>query len=325
MFTIKVFEDTVLNFRELHLALEQGHKSFLIDEGADISELRVGNLSLVDLLKDRGVEICTFNLAQDDITGIRIIKNDGLVPFLNFAKDKRVHDMPKKIEKHFGLFVGGSRWHRLMLAGYLFDQHADKSIISYRQTVFRKDQPCNLRIDDLLLNCFKHNDKIWPRINKLVQNLPLKATDEPNDNLGYINFDQSWNINTMYEKIFLDVVCETWHNGKTFYPTEKIARALVCRTPFLVYAGKDFLSNLRRFGFRTFEQFWDESYDAHSGVDRIIKMQTILKRIADKTTQELKSMTAQMKNILDHNVEVYNSLSNQPALAKLLNNLDLKI
>lgn len=319
MFTIKVFEDEVLNFRELHLALEQGHKSFTIDEGADISELRVGNLSLVSLLKDRGIEICTYNLAQDDITGLSISKDDGLVPFLNFARDKRVHDMPKMIEKHFGLFVGGSRWHRLMLAGYLFDQHADKSIISYRQSVFRQDQPCNLRIDNLLLNAFKHNDKIWSGINKLVLNLPLQVTDEPNDNLGYINFDQSWNINTVYEKIFLDVVCETWHIGKTFYPTEKIARALICRTPFLVYGGKDFLSNLRRFGFRTFEQFWDESYDAYSGVDRIIKIQTILKTIANKTISELESMLKQMKNILDHNVEVYNALPNQKSLAKLFN------
>lgn len=320
MFPIKVFEDEVLNFRELHLALEQGHKSFIIDEGADISELRVGNLSLVDLLKDRGIEICTFNLAQDDIPGIRTIKNDYLVPFLNFANDKRVHSIPKRIEKHFGLFVGGSRWHRLMLAGYLFDQHHDKSIISYRQSVFKKHQPCNLRIDDLLLNCYRHNDKIWPRINKLVLNLPLQVTDEPNDNLGYINFDQSWNINTIYEKIFLDVVCETWHNGKTFYPTEKIARALVCRTPFVVYGGRNFLSNLRRFGFRTFEQFWDESYDAYSGVDRIIKMQTLLKTIANKTVSDLESMLKQMKNILDHNVEVYNALPDQKSLAKLFNN-----
>lgn len=321
MITIKVFENEVLNFREVFQALQRGHKKFLINEGPDLSKVMIGDLSLTDMLRSHeGIEIETYNLVQDDVEGVKLSKNSALVPFLHFARQKLTHRTPKSIAKHFGLFVGGSRWHRLMLASHLFDRHTDKSIISYRQSILRKDQPCNLRIDELLLRTYRDNEHVLPSLYNLLQKLPLEITDEKNDNCGYINFDQTWRLSETYNKIFVDVVCETWHNGNCFYPTEKIARAIVCRTPFLVYAGKGFLTNLRKLGFSTFNELWDESYDLHYGVDRILKMQSVLETLSKKSLTELNVLYEKMQPILEHNVGIYDALPDQYDLIRLLDN-----
>ena len=321
MITIKVFEDEVLNFREVFQALRQGHKKFLINEGPDLGKVRIGDLSLTDMLRSHGgIEIETYNLVQDEVEGVKLSRHRGLAPFLHFARQGLTHQTPKSIAKHFGLFVGGSRWHRLMLASYLCNKHADKSIISYRQSILTKDQPCNLRIDELLMRTHRHNEQVLPGLYNFLQKLPLEITDEKNDNRGYINFDQTWRLAGTYERIFMDVVCETWHNGKCFYPTEKIARAIVCRTPFLVYAGKGFLANLRRLGFRTFDELWDESYDLRHGVDRILKMQSVLEMLSQKSLAELNVLYEKMQPILEHNVGIYNALPDQHDLIRLLDN-----
>lgn len=321
MITIKVFEDEVLNFREVFHALQQGHRRFLINEGPDLAKVRMGDLALTDMLSSHGpTEIETYNLVQDEVEGVRLTKNSALVPFLHFARQKLTYTTPKSIAKHFGLFVGGSRWHRLMLASHLFDRHRDRSVISYRQSILRKDQPCNLRLDELLLRTHRYNEHVLPGLYDLLQRLPLEITDEENDNCGYINFDQTWRLSETYDKIFMDVVCETWHNGKCFYPTEKIARAIVCRTPFLVYAGKGFLANLRKWGFRTFDELWDESYDLRHGVDRILKMQSVLETLSKRSLSELNVLYEKMQPILEHNVKIYKALPDHQDLVGSLDN-----
>jgi len=322
--TIKVLEDEVLNFREVFQALRQGQKKFLIDEGPDLSKIMMGDLPLVEMLKDHGdIEVTTYNLVQDDVAGVSVLKDSdpALVPFLHYAQHKLTHiKTPRSIEKHFGLFVAGSRWHRLMLASYLFDKHASKSIIGYRQSITKKDQPCNLRLDELFLRTYRYNDHVLPSVTNFLHQLPLEVTDEANDNRGFINYDQTWQLAGTYDKIFLDVVCETWHNGNCFSPTEKTARAIVCRTPFLVYAGKGFLANLRKWGFMTFDEIWDESYDVCDGVDRIVKMQSVLEKLSNKSLAELGSLYAKIQPILEHNVKIYNGLPDQNNLVELLDN-----
>ena len=59
----------------------------------------------------------------------------------------------------------------------------------------------------------------------------------------------------------MDIVVETYVSGQSFFPTEKTLRPIIAQTPFIVMGPKGYLANLRRMGFMTFGQWWDESYD----------------------------------------------------------------
>lgn len=306
---IQVFENNVLNLQSVLDYYNNNGKYFLIDEGADIKHIMIGNnMPLFKLLQNKNITIETYNLIQKDIEGVVIKKQNILIPFL-YYQQKKLFEKEKEIEKHFGLFVGGSRWHRLFLASNLFNNYNDKSIISYRQTIKNKNQNCNLYMDELFLRSFKlNNNKFINDIFNFVLNLPLEVTTDTNSNTGYINFDEAFNISHLYKKIFVDVVCETWHEGDCFYPTEKTSRAIVCHTPFIVYGGKSFLKNLRNIGFKTFNKFWDESYDNYSGIDRILMINKLEDTISKLSIDDLKKMYNEMKEILDHNYKTYNNL-----------------
>jgi len=62
------------------------------------------------------------------------------------------------------------------------------------------------------------------------------------------------------------------------------------------------LKELQKLGFKTFGEFWDESYDQEiSFTKRLEKIIDIMKDLANKTHGELLQMTREMCHILEHN------------------------
>lgn len=71
-----------------------------------------------------------------------------------------------------------------------------------------------------------------------------------------------------YERFAVEIVCETYCVGDTFFPTEKTVRPISQGKPMLVYGPRHFLRRLHALGFRTWADFWDEGYDELAGVAR---------------------------------------------------------
>ncbi len=132
-----------------------------------------------------------------------------------------------------------------------------------------------------------------------------------NDNTGFIDFEKAYDITNFYNDIFIDIVCETWHEGNTFMPTEKIGRCLISKTPFIVYGGKNYLFNLKKLGFLTFGNIFDESYDNHEGIERIFKIKKIIDFLGEKNYEELISINQKIDDILEHNLQVYLGLTQE--------------
>jgi hypothetical protein len=84
---------------------------------------------------------------------------------------------------------------------------------------------------------------------------------------------------------------------------------MLCHTPFLVYGGKNYLKNLRKIGFKTFSQWWDESYDDYAGIQRILKIVSIVNSLANKPIEELSKMYYEMKDTLEYNYNFYRNCS----------------
>jgi hypothetical protein len=116
-----------------------------------------------------------------------------------------------------------------------------------------------------------------------------------------ILFPSSLNIAKVYTNFFVEVVNLTYFTGNTFYVDEKIWRPIAMRTPFIVQGPKDTIRNLRKLGFKTFDQWWDEGYSEDIELCQNQGIKDVIKTLSLKTTHQLYKMYLEMQPILEHN------------------------
>ena len=64
-----------------------------------------------------------------------------------------------------------------------------------------------------------------------------------------------------YRKTFLSIVTETLYDDKILFLSEKIWKPIYMGHPFMVLGNPHTLKYLKNLGFKTFDKWWDESYD----------------------------------------------------------------
>jgi hypothetical protein len=104
---------------------------------------------------------------------------------------------------------------------------------------------------------------------------------------------------------FVFVVTETCYWQTKTHLTEKIFKPIVLRMPFILLGCAHNLAYLRSYGFKTFGDYWDESYDAIE--DPIARMQAVTKILSELEGQDLQAMLLDMQPILDHNYHLFNN------------------
>ncbi len=103
---------------------------------------------------------------------------------------------------------------------------------------------------------------------------------------------------------FLFVVTETCYWQPKTHLTEKIFKPIVLRMPFVLLGCANNLEYLRSYGFKTFGEFWDESYDQIADpVQRLQAVTKIIKDVCDQSPAELARMLSAMSPILEHNYQ----------------------
>jgi UDPglucose 6-dehydrogenase len=113
-------------------------------------------------------------------------------------------------------------------------------------------------------------------------------------------------IEDFYNECFVDIVTESRFAQPTGNYSEKVYQPMFHMKPFILVAPPYTLKYLREQGFRTFDAFWDESYDQE--VDhqkRIFKILKVVDLINSKDISELRTMYAQMQEILEHNKKLF--------------------
>lgn len=106
---------------------------------------------------------------------------------------------------------------------------------------------------------------------------------------------------------FIFLVTETCFFQSKTHLTEKIFKPIVLRMPFILVGCAYNLEYLRSYGFKTFGDFWDESYDTiEDPIKRLQAITKILKDISKLTSDEQKSMLLAMQPILEHNYYTFN-------------------
>lgn len=98
------------------------------------------------------------------------------------------------------------------------------------------------------------------------------------------------------------LVTETVFYDSKLHLTEKIFKPIVTKRPFILIAAPGNLKYLKKYGFKTFSNWIDESYDTiENNDDRIKKIISELKKLCKLSPSQLKQMHLEMQGILNYN------------------------
>lgn len=109
-------------------------------------------------------------------------------------------------------------------------------------------------------------------------------------------------VPSYYDRTYFELVCETFGELETddsCFITEKTLKPIMMGHPFIMLSNKNFLKNLRRIGFKTFDGLIDESYDSYDSLaDRV---NAVVKILEELDIEKSKSFYDNSLEIRKHN------------------------
>jgi len=172
-------------------------------------------------------------------------------------------------KKRFLSFNSYPKHHRKMLYNFLIESNIDKqTYLSYK--VGLKNDPERTLIEDDSFNTNVHNNL---------------------------------NISPLHHKSFCNIVTESkWEVPNKFHLTEKTDKCFVTLQPFIILSTAYYLKTLKELGFKTFDKWWDESYDLEEDNDlRLKKIFETIRYVSKLTERDVKKIYIDMKDTLYHN------------------------
>jgi hypothetical protein len=116
-------------------------------------------------------------------------------------------------------------------------------------------------------------------------------------------------VKHLYDTSLINIVTETYFFNKIIHITEKTYKPIAFMQPFILVAAAGSLQHLKDMGFKTFSNFWDESYDQElDDKKRFRKITALIQSIADWTEEEKTEFTFKVKDIVDYNAAHLNTM-----------------
>jgi len=209
----------------------------------------------------------------------------------------------RRIKKTFismNRILGNSRIYR----SFFIAELRRKNLLDFGHISHSKICPVHGNLQPSIIKSIKKYNLNQQYILDLVKELnDIKELriDTPIDKQIY---NQSFSIGPISESIesFVHVVTETcfWEEKK--HLTEKIFKPIVLKQPFILLGCANNLAYLKEYGFKTFDQWWDESYDlCQDPIQRINQVVCILETLCQMSNDELTNMLYQMEEVLEYN------------------------
>lgn len=123
---------------------------------------------------------------------------------------------------------------------------------------------------------------------------------------------------------YIQVVNESlFHSDKNhMFINEKTFKPIACMQPFIVNGMPGSLKHLHELGFKTFNDWWDESYDTETDFDkRTDKVLEVVNQLCELSHQQLIDLLIDMQEVLEynrshlikqprkHSIDLYNKLT----------------
>lgn len=212
--------------------------------------------------------------------------------------------------------------HRHLLAAYVSSLESNYSWY-YHATVQTLEQDLFFNLNSWKSKHPKYYNQIQKGTDLLNENSPvlLDMSDAevtviqdafthyyPNVNNNYKWENPARNNGThnllekFYNESFCDIVTESRFAQHTANFSEKLFQSVKYLTPFILIAPPQTLKYAREFGFKTFGEFWDESYDeCWNHEERLLKIFALIDSIDAMSLSELGDLYKAMTDTLSHN------------------------
>ena len=183
--------------------------------------------------------------------------------------------------------IGGERRHRIeMLQQFVGRDLLDRNLISFPDV-------CPYEGQSLQLLCAKY-DLDCPKVR-----LPLMI----DNGSGYAAKSHKIDLWDQANNSLIHVVTETVYRGRKNHLTEKTFKPIVMQQPFIVQSCKHSLEYLRRYGFKTFSEFWDESYDEADDSVRTYEIGKLLQDLNTMSQKEKTQLQTAVNSTVEHNYQ----------------------
>lgn len=197
--------------------------------------------------------------------------------------DPALQQLPSTYQHNFNIYNrawSGSREYRLKFADLLISSQVDSNI---------KFNPIDC--GEYYLNHEYKNQEFRP-VNDLTQ-LPVNNYSATSS-ADYSSKD--------YSQYWFDIVLETLYDDHRLHLTEKSLRPIACGKPFMLLATPGSLQYLRNYGFQTFGEYIDESYDQEPDpVKRMQKVIDVMKQLQMLRPEHKNWLNERIKTITEHN------------------------
>jgi hypothetical protein len=125
------------------------------------------------------------------------------------------------------------------------------------------------------------------------------------DTVDFSKYPMESNINevdSFYKESYINIVTETYFFNNIRHITEKTYKPIAFMQPFIIFAAPGTLQHLKDLGFKTFDKFWDESYDNELDHEtRFLKIMEVIDTISKWSESQLVELTYAVKDILEYN------------------------
>lgn len=196
----------------------------------------------------------------------------------------------QSVSKKFLLLNGKDKPSRKLITSYVAGTALQDSVISYREPVE---------------NTKTKNEyvKVYGDYKKQTKS-GLLYLQQPNDLLAPVN--------TLMQNVFCRIVTETNFERPYQNFSEKTVDTIRLGKPFVLVAPYRTLTLLKELGFKTFDKWWDESYDTQINPEkRLRKIIKVIDKISNLSYTELNQMYEDMQPVLEHNLTNLNNCADK--------------
>jgi hypothetical protein len=146
---------------------------------------------------------------------------------------------------------------------------------------------------------YKHNSqRLYDFFENYDSTIPT-IYDEPN----LLDNHASTLNKTAHSESFVNIVTESLIDTHAVFFSEKIYKPIFCAQPFIIFGNPGSIKKLKETGYRTFDKWWDESYDEEDDITkRTEKIVDVMLEIASWDTDKLFQVTQEMEEVFIHNI-----------------------
>jgi hypothetical protein len=238
-----------------------------------------------------------------NVFDIQRLKQEGHLPLKVSADVEYKYKLVNTFRtKHFLKINRTNRSERDIFMLFLnFEKLFDKCLVSF---------PELHKWPDYSSQFYKYTQQ--ENINDLKSKLPfdIDETDKTNHGpagigKGFFDADLPFNP-THYRNSFISIVmCAMAYDENAYHLHSSTFNPIYCGHPIIQFGPHKSLEVMKQYGFKTFDKWWDESYDDEpNGVKRLQMVMDLVLKISQYDEKDLLHMYNDMKETLQHNIDI---------------------